>query len=307
MIEHLTSDIYEMSFVIRVAWQAHSLSNAGSNGSIRTMARRQLLADGTETDACTGNIAKHHHAALLLEYFSSCGVPVCSACRVHDGRRAFALQEKDLDIQKIINGCGVCDCHGFLIPPKNANESDNSAPRAKTSKSSLLEYSMALAIPGSFSETTQLYTRLGDGQMLMKMPARSGQYALCVRYRTTGVGVDTERWQLIVKDQSERTKRHQAILFAIRDQLMSPDGALTAKLLPHLTGFEGVIMVRNTPGRAPFYSPLETDYRQQLMGLSVEGCEAYQFDSITQFDKHMNFLAHHTSPSLPPFSQDERK
>src|SRR5258708_5329207 len=58
-----TLAMYEMSLNVRVTWQAHSLSTIGSNGSNRVHPRRQLLADGTETDATSGNIAKHHHAA----------------------------------------------------------------------------------------------------------------------------------------------------------------------------------------------------------------------------------------------------
>lgn len=60
--------IYELSISLRVCWQAHSLSNAGTNGSIRLLPRRQLLSSGVETDACTGNIAKHYHAMILAEY-----------------------------------------------------------------------------------------------------------------------------------------------------------------------------------------------------------------------------------------------
>ena len=62
MAENTHERIYEMSLNVLVAWQAHSLSTIGSNGSNRLLPRRQLLADKTETDACSGNIAKHHHA-----------------------------------------------------------------------------------------------------------------------------------------------------------------------------------------------------------------------------------------------------
>jgi hypothetical protein len=51
----------------------------------------QLLADGTETDACSGNIAKHYHAALTAEYLEEASVPLCSACQQRDSRRAAAL------------------------------------------------------------------------------------------------------------------------------------------------------------------------------------------------------------------------
>src|SRR5436190_20393332 len=82
------SQIYEVSLNVRVAWQAHSISNAGNNGSNRLLPRRQLLSCGTETDACSGNIAKHFHAVLLAEYLEAAGGPLCPACKVRDGRRA---------------------------------------------------------------------------------------------------------------------------------------------------------------------------------------------------------------------------
>jgi len=94
MTDTKRTPIYEMSINVRATWQAHSLSNAGNNGSNRLLPRRQLLADGTETDACSGNIAKHHHAALLAEYLEAAGSPLCPACRSRDGRRAAALIER---------------------------------------------------------------------------------------------------------------------------------------------------------------------------------------------------------------------
>src|SRR5712692_6493074 len=83
---------YDMTINARVAWQAHSISNAGDDGSNRLLPRRQLLADETETDACSGDILKHHHAALLAEYFEAEGLPLCPACRMRDSRRAGGLQ-----------------------------------------------------------------------------------------------------------------------------------------------------------------------------------------------------------------------
>jgi CRISPR/Cas system-associated protein Cas7 (RAMP superfamily) len=116
--------IYELSLNVLAEWQAHSLSNSGTNGSIRLLPRRQLLADGTETDACSGNIAKHHHAVLLAEYFEEASVPLCPACAVRDGRRVAALVNrpdyKKMTIEQILSQCGLCDAHGFLVTAKNA-------------------------------------------------------------------------------------------------------------------------------------------------------------------------------------------
>ncbi len=296
------SSVYEISISARVTWQAHSLSNSGNNGSNRLMSRRQLLADGTETDACSGSIAKHHHAALLLEYAIKAGLPVCPACKVQDGRRAAALPEKT-SMQKILTGCCICDTHGFLITGKNGSAEDGSDSRQRLSKSSLVEYAMTLALPGSHAELTQTYTRSGEGQMIIKIPARSGEYAVGVRYRVAGIGVDTETWQLAVEDSSSRQERHAAILFALRDQLLSPDGALTAKLLPHLTGIRGVIAVKKGAGRAPIFSALVNDFTEQLQALEIDDCEYLVFENIAQFSQHMKRLANGTAPVNPSFAK----
>src|SRR5258708_30763466 len=82
--------IYELSINARVAWQAHSMTNAGSNGSNRLYPRHQLLATGEETDACSGNIAKHYHAQGFAEYAEAAPCPLCLACQERDGRHAAA-------------------------------------------------------------------------------------------------------------------------------------------------------------------------------------------------------------------------
>src|SRR5260370_13115859 len=91
MLQPPTLSMYELSMSVRVSWQAHSLSNAGTNGSNRVMPRRQFLADGTETDACSGSIAKHHHAVLLAEYLAASRSPLWPACHGRDVRRAASL------------------------------------------------------------------------------------------------------------------------------------------------------------------------------------------------------------------------
>ena len=90
MTENNRLMVYDMSLNVRTTWQAHSLSNIGTN-SIRLLGRRQLLADGTETDACSGRIEKHHHAELLAEYLEANGPQLCPACASRDGRRALAF------------------------------------------------------------------------------------------------------------------------------------------------------------------------------------------------------------------------
>ncbi len=309
--------IYDLSLNVRVSWQAHSLSNVGTNGSNKLMPRRQLLANRTETDACSGNIAKHHHAVLLAEYLEAARVPLCSACSQRDARRAAALTErpeyKEQTLEEILRMCGLCDAHGFLVTAKRArakenqetegNREDEETDRHRRSKHTLVDFSFALALPDRHAETSQLYTRVGDtkeeGQMLMKMPSRSGDYARHIRYFSVGVGVDTDKWQVIVHDAEKRRARHIAILSALRDSLLSPDGAMTATMLPHLTGLQGAVVVRTTVGRAPMYSALCDDFVAQLQGLAGPTCLVYPFEGITSFNALMNALITSSSPCYP--------
>ena len=307
MTEKQSLSMYELSICARVAWQGHSASNAGNNGSNRLMPRHQLLADSHETDACSGNIAKHHHAVLLAEYLEDAGSSLCPACSARDGRRAAALIDQaaygDLTLERIVRDCGVCDAHGFLVTAKNAASDGSTEARQRLSKHSLIEFSFALALPGRHAETVQLFTRIGDskeeGQMLMKMSVRSGEYAICVRYKCAGVGLDTEKWRVALDDEQERRTRHRAILAALSDSLLSPQGALTATMLPHLTGLRGAIAVRTSTGRAPLYSALQEDFVERLTAIAGGACKVYPFETVDAFHTHMQALIETSYPSMP--------
>lgn len=300
--------IYELSICARVAWQAHSLSTAG-NESNKVMARRQLLADGRITDACSGNIAKHTHAMTVADYFEAQGNALCPACQRRDSRRAAALLNDpsygDLTIERILTECALCDTHGFLVTAKKGNKEKGIEARPKLSKETLVDFSYALALPDQVQETTQLHTRSGsdgtreEGQMLMKFPVRSGEYALLVRYHCVGIGMDLEQRQLILTDEQERLQRHLAILSALRDTLISPDGALTATMLPHLTGLVGMIAVNRTVGRAPLYSPLKEDFCARLQAMQSTSLQMLPFDGVDRFYLQMNHLIERSRPTLP--------
>lgn len=135
--------------------------------------------------------------------------------------------------------------------------------------------------------------------MLMKIPARSGDYALLVRYTSVGIGVDTYRWRVAIVDEQQRRKRHRAILSALRDALLSPDGAMTVTILPHLTGLEGAIVVQSDVGRAPMYSALKDDFVTRLVAMQGDTCLVYPFAPVEAFHAIMQDLIASSAPYLP--------
>lgn len=304
MKQQAPKPVYELSISVMMEWQAHSLSNRGSNGSNRLLPRRQLLADGTEVDALSGSIEKHYHAMLLARYFEAEGISLCPACARLDSARAGALSDQpNLSLDSILTGCGMCDTHGFLVTSKRASSKTDEAGRQGLNKHSLLEFSFGLGLPEHQHETGQIHTRRGAaegaGQMIFTEPSRSAQYGMCIRYNSAGIGVDTETWRVIVADGEERVKRHRAILNALRDCILSPGGARTAAKLPHCSGLKGVVMVQRTPGRAPIYSPLDREFVTLLSSLGSPHREAFAFNTITEFNAIMTDLIAHSEPYLP--------
>jgi CRISPR/Cas system-associated protein Cas7 (RAMP superfamily) len=134
----------------------------------------------------------------------------------------------------------------------------------------------------------------------MKTTVRSAEYAYVVRYRAAGVGVDTNRWELHLKKEEDRCLRHKLILSALFDQVLSPDGAKAATLLPHLTSVSGAIVIRTSVGRATSYSALAQDFREMINKLVNDSTKVYLFDDLSGFTEAARYLLDHSVPARPP-------
>ena len=270
------------------------------------LSRTQMLADGRETNALSGNIFKHYHARQLYEHAIGAGLPLCPACEKLNSMRVSALSKTPerkswSSMSQILNGCVICDTHGFLITSKKKTDKEDA--REGADKHSLVEFGMLLAIPETVGETTQIKTRndrgLESDQMMYRQATRSATYGGVVRYKARGIGADTTYWQLHVSDLKQRRARHRAILEALRDQLLSPGGAQTATLLPHITQIHGAIGIQTLAGRAPMYGPLHDDFVEQMVGQARGNRYAIPFEDSAQLDEIFDYLIQLTSPVLP--------
>jgi hypothetical protein len=88
-------------------------------------------------------------------------------------------------------------------------------------------------------------------------------------------------------------------LHPLRDYILSPAGALTSTMLPHLTGLTGAVVVRTIVGRAPIYSPLENDFTERLRAMQTNACHALVFSSVDEFHGVMEALIEQSQPCLP--------
>ncbi len=282
--------IYEMTLCFNLTLVGHGISNQGSKGFITEEPRRQLLADGTETDAISGGLYKHYHAFLLAEMYRDVGVPLCSHCAWNSSLRAAGLTNgkgnRHRLMEKLLGGCGVCDVHGFLVPGKKKKD-DSDEERDKVSKGSLVEFSMGLADPNHFHETEHLYTRSGKdkeaGQMWFKRRVRSAKYGFVISYRPVQIGMDVENCDLIVTDQDERLRRHRACLVALRDLFLNPPGAHSATQKPQLMGLSGAIATRLNAEPPPAWSPLDPNFQKVMSGLETGLCPVVTFNDPVRF------------------------
>ena len=302
-IDHLVN---ELGFSYRVNYVGQALSNSGSDSSTMLLGRRQMLANGRETNALSGNIFKHYHARQLYEHVIGNGLPLCPACERLNSMRVSALSKTPMrkswsSMSQILNGCVICDTHGFLVTSKKKTNEDDA--REGADKHSLIEFGMFLALPETFGETVQVKTRNDRGvesnQMMYRQATRSATYAGVTRYKARGIGADTTYWQLHIDDPDQRRARHRAILEALRDQLLSPGGAQTATLLPHLSEIEGVIGLQTVAGRAPMYSPLSDDFVSHVIGQARGNRYAIPFKNSIELDEIFDYLIQFTHPVVP--------
>lgn len=299
--------VYDIAISLRLGLNAHTMSNIGSFKNI-LLPRRVLLENGIETDAISGAILKHFHAESMAFRLAASDDYLCPACQNHDPLRAanwvnspeHSHDEEELTLQKLLM-CGLCDTHGFMIP-KFEGKGNKSH---KWCKNSIINYSMALAIPESFAEISQLHTRqtinYQDG-MIFEQPSRSGMYGLCIRYTSGWIGVDTGGWQLLIEDADIRKYRHSIILETLRNQFLSIRGSHMANMMPHLTKLEGAITVQLTPGgSAPMWSPLDNNYLQTLESFASKHLEVHTFTNAPDFFSIMADLIENTTPNARAF------
>src|SRR6266699_2971861 len=109
---------------------------------------------------------------------------------------------------------------------------------------------------------------------------------VCTSYTCAGIGADTERWLLFVKDQALREKRHRAVLRALRDSLVSPDGE------------------DERWSRTPLLSTRKR-LCHAIGGMTDETCMMYPFETIDAFYRLMNTLIATSVLELHPYWRKE--
>jgi CRISPR-associated protein Cst2 len=302
------STVFEISLMLRVTWNLHSLNNEGTVGNV-SEPRTVVLADGTKTDGVSGEMLKHLHTynVWLAEPRKDRFCPACERLQPQKAdfpeyRRTFSATDNVVAMSQAIENCVLCDLHGFLMQ------------QPAIARRSTIEFGWAVGIPEVYrdihvharhavgergGEQAEEGEREVAAQMVYHRPTRSGVYAVVSLFQPWRIGLNEIDYTYAI-DAAARLARYRLGLEAYKHLLQRGDGAMTSTRLPHIEGVEGVIAVSRRNAPAPVISPLRDDYRQQLDALAAHhgALTLHTFDTVAGVCQVLDELA---EASLHPF------
>ncbi len=145
-------------------------------------------------------------------------------------------------------------------------------------------------------------------QMLYHRPTRSGIYGIISVFQPWRIGLNNVNFSYDIKDGKERQSRYELVLKAYQSMFSRPEGAMTATRLPHIEGFEGVIVVSKKNSPAPVISPLKDDYKEQVKEVKEsmpegDSVEILEFNTVSEFVRKMKGLIDDTAPYKVGFEE----
>jgi len=280
--------IFEIAILGRVTWNLHSLNNEGTIGNV-TEPRTVVLWDGTKTDGVSGEMMKHIHAFWTwIQAKNATDIPLCTACQRFQPQRADAARsglpsDNAQAVKAVLTRCALCDLHGFLVQEPQIN------------RQSTVEFGWIVGVRDSVHREFHIHARHAvaergaaraaeevAAQMVYHRPTRSGVYALVTLYQPWRIGLNEIDYTYVL-DDSQRQPRHGLILTAYEWTFKRPDGAMITTRLPHIEGFEGVVLVSRQPVPVPLLSPLRDDYLERLQALAQkQDIEVHRFGDLVE-------------------------
>lgn len=280
--------IFEIAILGRVTWNLHSLNNEGTIGNV-TEPRTVVLWDGTKTDGVSGEMMKHIHAFWTwIQAKNATDIPLCTACQRFQPQRADAARsglpsDNAQAVKAVLTRCALCDLHGFLVQEPQIN------------RQSTVEFGWIVGVRDSVHREFHIHARHAvaergaaraaeevAAQMVYHRPTRSGVYALVTLYQPWRIGLNEIDYTYVL-DDSQRQPRHGLILTAYEWTFKRPDGAMVTTRLPHIEGFEGVVLVSRQPVPVPLLSPLRDNYLERLQALAQkQDIEVHRFGDLVE-------------------------
>ncbi|NLF01820.1 MAG: DevR family CRISPR-associated autoregulator [Anaerolineales bacterium] len=321
----MSKNVYSLSISAQATLDMHSLNNEGGEGNQITTRMVNIVGEDRRlynVNAISGDMLKHIQAEHLFKLLSSRGAaPLCAGCRGFNANRISADEsygkaiegKSDAEaISLLLGTCALDDLAGNLITAGN-----RSIPRK-----SVAEFSWVIGLPDLTTTDSYFHVKYANerskavrdadqaegarganlGQAIFHRPASSGVYAIVANFETARIGFN-DITQTYAVDEAQRKARHQALLESILYTFIEPNGAMRGTQNPHIVDLQGVLTVSSEVVPAPTLSPINSHYREQLLGVREaleEVCPGavtlHEFDTLAQFSHVMTGLIQTTVP-----------
>jgi CRISPR-associated protein Cst2 len=322
----MVTQLYSMSISARATLDMHSLNNEGGEGNqIQTRMVNIVDQAGTlhNVNAISGDMFKHIQAEHLFNIArEQPDLPLCAGCREFNANRINADSEfiarvkdaSDADLlSELLPYCAMDDIEGILI-----TEGGKSVPRK-----SVVEFGWVVGVPEYVATDSYFHVKYATergseqrsadreatersgsnlGQAIFHRPASSGIYAAVCHLELARIGFN-DITQTYVLDLEQRTLRARALLESVLYTFMKPSGAMRSAQAPHLLGLAGALTISTGPVPAPTVSPLNPNYREQIVGVQ-EALERItpgkvllaEFNSLSEFTEIVGDLMQDVEP-----------
>lgn len=304
----------------------HSLNNEGAEGNY--MQTRQVQIVNTEgklhtVNAISGDMFKHIQGDYLLDIAKEEELNLCAGCQRSDANRIVVDQEFADGFEKeapnsevldeAIKRCTIDDIQGILIT------SEIGGKKRAIGRKSAVEFGWIVGRPEATQTDSYFHVKYAPegrgkgageqtgsgntGQNIFHRPASSGQYAVVLNLDLCRVGFNDILMSYAI-DESERTRRIQALLQSVLYTFIKPTGAMRNTQNPHLIDFSGVIAISSSTIPAPMISPLNAEYidgisriAKTLNDLKPESITLQQFASLAEFTEKFGALVRTVEPT----------
>jgi CRISPR-associated protein Cst2 len=310
---HMTKEIFSISISGELSLDLHALNNERSEGN-QTFTRQVTVLDQegklTTVNAISGDMFKHIQAKHLHSISLEEGLNLCNGCLNFDSNRiasdkeftsSYKKETPDEEVYRsIIHKCVIDDIEGMMATANNKN----------VARKSIIEFGWVVGKPEKTYTNNYFHLKKAtnasivdenkaenSGQNIFYRPLNTGVYATVIHMETSRIGLNEASLNYDI-DQEERKKRYAALLKSVLYTFLKTEGAMRASQAPHLHDFKGVITVSFSTLPAPSVSPLNGDYKKEIVNITAnlneispeKHVEMLPFESISDFTKKIRDL-----------------
>jgi CRISPR-associated protein Cst2 len=267
-----------ISVMARITLNLHALNNEETDGNSTLLRNVGIVLPQNSSDdvpqykkvnAISGQMSKHMFEVAFRRVALDMKLPVNHASETGHPERiwgdpefqSFAAKAKNLaDVYDAVLSCCLTDVCGMMALEKGR----------QIKRKSLVEFGWMFGLPSVTQFQSHNFTRNqpanlegADAQMIFNKQIASGIYALTSRINLNGIGYNylSQNYPDEVSGiQIDRKARMDAVLTALGQFLIQPEGAGTSTQLPQFLNAEGMICLSSVRTPPPLVSPQSDDY-----------------------------------------------